>query len=302
MTYDVAVIGGSYAGLSAAMYAARGRRSVAVIDAGAPRNRFSPKSHGFFGQDGEAPADMLARSRRDLSRYPTVELIAGTAVEATGEAGAFTVMLAERAPIEAAKLILATGIVDVLPDVPGLAERWGVGVLHCPYCHGYEHAGSPLAVLGESEGAIHHARLIANWGPTTLFLDPDVPAADAALAALHDTGVRVERTRPVAIHGDGRALSTVELASGERVPAEALFVMPGLRLASSVAEQLGCELADAPNGRIVKVDGAMRTSVPGVYACGDAARAFGNAMLAAADGVIAGGSANYAAIFGEPAR
>lgn len=302
MAYDIAVIGGSYAGLSAALYAARGRRSVAVIDAGSPRNRFSPESHGVFGQDGETPADMLARGRRDLFRYPAVEVIDGTATGASGEPGAFTVTLAERAPIEAAKLILATGIVDVLPDISGLAERWGVGVLHCPYCHGYEHAGRPLGVLGESEGAIHHARLIANWGPTTLFLGPDVPAADAALAAMHDAGVRVERTRPVALHGDGRTLSTVELASGERVPAEVLFVMPGLRLASSIPEQLGCELVDVPNGRIIKVDGAMRTSVPGVYACGDAARAFGNAMLASADGVIAGGSANYAAIFGEPAR
>ncbi|WP_375287097.1 NAD(P)/FAD-dependent oxidoreductase [Sphingomonas sp.] len=302
MDYDIAVIGGSYAGLSAAIYAARGRRSVAVIDAGRPRNRFSPESHGFFGQDGATGAAMLARARADLARYPAVELIAGTATAATADDGLFMVSVADRAPIRVAKLILATGINDILPDVPGLAERWGVGVLHCPYCHGYEHAGRPLGVLGQSEGALHHARLIANWGPTTLFLDAGIAADDATLAGLRETGVRVERERIVELHGSGRELSSIELASGEHVPAVALFVMPGLQLASPIAEHLGCELVDAPTGRIVKVDGAMRTSVPSVYACGDAARAFGNAMLAAADGVIAGGSANYASIFGEPAR
>ncbi len=147
MTYDAVVIGGSYAGLSAAIHIARARRSVCVIDASSPRNRFADASHGFFGQDGAEPLAMIAAARAEVERYPGVTMIAGTASDAHVVNGGFAVTLVDGSTLTSAKLVLAFGISDMLPEVPGLAERWGRTVLHCPYCHGFEHGGGRLGVL-----------------------------------------------------------------------------------------------------------------------------------------------------------
>ncbi|HEU4521431.1 MAG TPA: NAD(P)/FAD-dependent oxidoreductase, partial [Thermoanaerobaculia bacterium] len=138
MRHDVIIIGGSFAGLSAAMYIARGRRSVCVIDTGAPRNRFAQHSHGFFGQDGSEPGAMLVTARTQVAAYPTVSFIDGKAVKAERTAHGFSVTLATGETLESTKVVLAYGVSDELPSIPGLAERWGKSVLHCPYCHGFE--------------------------------------------------------------------------------------------------------------------------------------------------------------------
>ena len=145
MQHDAIVIGGSYAGLSAAIHIARARRAVCVIDTGSPRNRFSNASHGFFGQDGAEPLDMIAGAMTQLRRYPTVRLAERQAIGASAVTGGFEVSLASGATLTAAKLVLAFGISDVLPTLRGLAERWGKSVLHCPYCHGLQYADVPPA-------------------------------------------------------------------------------------------------------------------------------------------------------------
>jgi thioredoxin reductase len=295
--YDAIIIGGSFAGLSAAMYLARGRRSVCVIDAGQPRNRFALHSHGFFGHDGGDPGDMLATARAQVAAYPTVTFIEGTAATAASDTDGFTVTLASGEVLHGRRLVLAFGISDQLPAIPGLPERWGKSVIHCPYCHGYEFSGRRLGVLQVSPAAIHQAMLIAEWGPTTLFLNGSAPPDDAAMAELAKRGVTIEPAPVVALHGDGLQLSEVELDDSRRVGLDALYLGAPTRLNSGIAEQLGCELEEGTFGPVICTDGSRMTSVPGVYAAGDIARASHNITWASADGVMAGMAAHRSLVF-----
>ena len=299
MQHDALVIGGSFAGLSAAIHIARARRSVCVVDAGAPRNRFADASHGFFGQDGNEPLNMIAAARAQLQRYPTVRTVAGEAIGASPIAGGFKVSLACGETLTAAKLVLAFGISDLLPELPGLAERWGKSVLHCPYCHGFEYGGQRLGVIQTMPMSAHQALLIADWGPTALYLNGgDLPDAQMQ-GKLARRGVAIEAAPIVALRGDGTALSSMLLTGGREAPIDALYLAPRSRLNSSIAEQLGCAMDDGPFGPVIRTDAAKLTTVPGVYAAGDAARAPHNASWAAADGVTAGVSLHQALVF-EP--
>ena len=150
MIHDVIIIGGSFAGLSAAMQLARARRDVLVLDTGSPRNRFAATSHGFPGQDGRSPAEIMARLRTDLDKYPTVRFRDAEAMSATRQEGGFQLSLPAGETVAARRLVLAYGVRDTLPDLPGLPERWGASVLHCPYCHGYELNRQPVGVLALS--------------------------------------------------------------------------------------------------------------------------------------------------------
>jgi len=299
MQHDAIVIGGSYAGLSAAIHIARARRSVCVIDAGSPRNRFADASHGFFSQDGAEPHAMIAGALAQLQRYPSVRAVTGEAIGASAIGDGFEVKLANGETLTATKLVLAFGISDILPDVPGLAERWGKSVLHCPYCHGFEYGGQRLGVLQTMPMSAHQALLIADWGPTTLYLNGgEVPDAEVR-AKLARRDVTIEPAQITALHGKGIALSSLILGDGREVLIDALYLAPHSRLNSPIAEQLGCALDDGPFGPVIRTDAAKLTTVPGVYAAGDAARAPHNASWAAADGVTAGVSLHQSLVF-EP--
>ncbi|MGZ8376935.1 MAG: NAD(P)/FAD-dependent oxidoreductase [Gemmatirosa sp.] len=289
MAYDVIVIGGSFAGLSAAMQLARARRRVLVIDAGLPRNRFAAASHGFLGQDGRAPADIVATARAQVLAYPTATFAHDSATVARTDRDGFEVMLASGATHHARRLVLATGVVDELPDLPGLRERWGRTVVHCPYCHGYEVADGRLGVLATGPMALHTALLVPDWSDdVTLFTDGAVLPDDAQRALLAAHGVRVEPTPVTALLGDAPALSAVRLRDGRELPVDALFTAPRVRMASPLAERLGCAFDEGPLGPFIRTDEQRETTVRGVYAAGDAARARHNATWASADGVTAG--------------
>ena len=299
MSHDAVVVGGSWAGLSAGMQLARARRRVLVVDAGRPRNRFARASHGFLGQDGRAPADVAADARAQVLAYPTAGLVEGEAEHARRAGDGFEVVLASGETLRAARLVLATGVVDELPEVEGLRERWGVTVLHCPYCHGYEVADRRLGVLATGPASMHQAMLIPDWSADVTLFTNGAFAPDAEQrAALAARGVRVEE-RPVrALLGDAPRLDGVRLADGEVVPLDALFTASRTRMASPLAEQLGCALDEGMNGPIVRTDDFKETTVPGVYAAGDATRAMHNATFASADGVLAGISAHRSLIPG----
>jgi len=298
MQHDVIVIGGSYAGLSAAMQIARARRSVCVVDAGRPRNRFAAHSHGFFGQDGATPFDMIAQARAKLAAYSTVTFVDDEVVAARrDDDGLFSVDLATQEKRRATKLVLATGGEDVLPDVLGLAERWGASVLHCPYCHGYEFGGRPLGVLNVAPLSIHQALMIPDWGPTTFFLNGGDPPDADGLRKLAQRGVMVEPATVVAVEGSSPTMVGLRMADGRLVEIDALFLGTQLRI-TPLATQLGCEFEDGPFGPFIRVDAAKMTTVLGVYAAGDNARAMHNATFASADGVLAGASLHQALMFG----
>ena len=288
MIYDAIVIGGSFAGLSAAIHVARARRRVLVVDGGLPRNRFSAHSHGVLGHDGRPGHELLAEARRQVAAYPTVTLRSGLAVAARREGGGFVVDLSGGERVVGRGLVLATGVVDTLPDLPGLAERWGKSVLHCPYCHGYEIGGGRIGVLARGPLAVHHASLVADWGEVTLFTDGAVELDEAARVLLARRRVTVEAGRVRELVGAAPALDAVRLVDGREVPLRALFLAVSVRMASPLAEQLGCAFDDTPIGPIVRTDEMKLTTVPGVYAAGDMARMRQNISGASSDGVFAG--------------
>jgi thioredoxin reductase len=294
---DFAVIGGSYAGLSAALQLARAGRNVLVVDAGQRRNRFvdaaGETSHGFLTQDGRPPAEIAADAREQLMNYPNVEWMHGTAEDARVATDGRLEFRVGTEAISAHRLILATGVRDELPPVPGLAERWGRSIFHCPYCHGYEMNAGRIGIIAASPLALHHAIMLPDWGSPTLFLNGAyIPSAED-LAAIARRGTQVETTLIDRI--DGHA--DVVLQDGRMISLNGLFTQPRTLLASPVAEQLGCALEDGPMGLFIKVDEGKATSVPNVFACGDAARAAGNVTLAVADGAMAGFGAHRTSMF-----
>ena len=297
MQIDFAVIGGSFAGLSAALQLARARRRVLVVDAGQRRNRFVDAagltSHGFLTQDGRAPAAIAAEGRAQLLRYPHVEWLDGLAQDARVEADGRLALRVGAQAISAGRLILATGVRDELPAVPGLAERWGRSVFHCPYCHGYELGTGDIGVIAATAMAQHHALMLPDWGRVTLFLNGAYTPGDEERAELARRGVRIEATPVARVEGE----ADVVLTDGRTLRMAGLFTQPRTSPASPVAAQLGCAMADGPMGPFIQVSAMQETSVPHVFACGDAARAAGSVALAVGDGVMAGVAAHRSTMF-----
>ncbi|MBD9396965.1 NAD(P)/FAD-dependent oxidoreductase [Pseudomonas sp. PDM11] len=294
MSYDVIIVGGSYAGLSAGLQLARARRRVLVIDAGVRRNRFASHSHGFLGQDGRAPDEIAADGRAELMDYPTVTWQVGEAGEVQPDGEGFVVMLRGGQRVAARRLILAGGVSDELPAINGVAERWGRHVFHCPYCHGYELDQGRIGVLAVSPMSIHHAMMLPDWGSTTFFLNGAfVPDAEQ-LEQLARRGVVVEPDRVQSISGER---VDVNLADGRSVALDGLFVMPRTHQNNPLATQLGCALLEGPMGLYLQTSETQETSVPGVFACGDAALAAGSVALAVGTGARAGAGAHQSLIF-----
>jgi len=298
MRYDALIIGGSFAGLSGALQIARSGRPVGVLDGHQPRNRFASESHGFFGFDGTPPGQMIAAARADLAAYPNVTLIGALATHARRDADAFSVTLSTGQQLKASKLLLAFGVVDLLPDLPGLRERWGQTALPCPYCHGYEVKGRRLGVLHTFPGSSHQAMLISDWGPTTYFLNGQPVPDEATMAKLAQREITVEPAPVMGLEGQAPAITGLRLKDGRMTPIETLFLGTRTRLASSLAEQLGCAIDDGPVGPVIRTDSSKLTTVPGVYAAGDIAQFGANATLASAAGVFAGVSLHQSLIFG----
>jgi thioredoxin reductase len=288
MNIDFAVIGGSFAGLSAALQLARARRHVLVVDAGRRRNRCVDEadgsSHGFLTQDGRAPAAMAADGKRQLLRYPSVRWIDGVADEGRVAPDGRLAFSVGGVQVSAGRLIVATGVRDELPPVPGLAERWGRSVFHCPYCHGYEMDAGRIGIVASSALAHHHAIMLPDWGTTTLFLNGAYMPSSDELAALARRGTQVEATPIERIEG----VADVVLKDGRTLRMNGLFAQPRTHMSSPVAQQLGCVMEEGPMGPFIKVNAMQETTVPHVFACGDAARAAGSVALAVGDGVMAG--------------
>lgn len=291
--FDAIIIGGSYAGLSAGMQLARARRQILVIDGGQRRNRFVEYSHGFLGQDGKKASAIASEGKAQLMAYKTVTWAEGQATSAARQGDGFTVAVEGQGNYQARKLILATGVTDDLPAIEGLAERWGRSIFHCPYCHGYEINNGRIGVLATSALSYHHAMMLPDWGQVTLFTNLCFEPDAEQLTALHQRGVRIETAPVHRISG----LATVELQDGRQVEMDGLFTMSSIRINSPIAAQLACEMTDGPMGTVIRTNEIKATSVPGVFACGDAARMAGNVAMAVADGAMAGVAAHQSMIF-----
>lgn len=266
---DVIIIGGSFAGLTAAMQLGRARRKVTVLDTGLNRNRYADHAHNIFGHDGTPPSDLLATARGQLAQYDTVKLVSGRAETVSGEPDDFTVRTAQGQSFSARRLILAYGIVDQFPPVPGFAESWGKTVIHCPFCHGFEVAGKSWGLLYSSPMSLHAPALYANWtDDITLILDGN-EIIDAERHKLEKRGVRIVDGRLKTIQHENGHLESVTMEDGTELPLSALYAHPQNRPSATLHEQLGLDTKSTPTGTMIEVGDMQATSKPGIYAAGD---------------------------------
>ncbi|MEV6024951.1 NAD(P)/FAD-dependent oxidoreductase [Streptomyces sp. NPDC052036] len=294
-TYEVVVVGGGPAGLSAALVLGRARRRTLVVDAGEPRNAPASHLHGYLSRDGRPPADLLAAGREEIARYG-VELVRDRAVDAVRDSGGeFDVTLAGGGSAHARMLVLATGLRDELPPVPGVAERFGRDVLHCPYCHGWEVRDRPFGVLATSPSGVHQALMVSQWSKdVTLFLHTvaEDELSDLDLRRLAAAGVGVVRGEVAGLVAEEDRLTGVRLADGTVHDRSVLFVAPRAVPRSGLFERLGAELSETPFGSYPVVDERGLTTVPGLWAAGNAIGFAEQIVNAASRGYRAGAGIN----------
>ncbi|MCW2130886.1 NAD(P)/FAD-dependent oxidoreductase [Arthrobacter sp. VKM Ac-2550] len=284
--YDVAIIGGGAAGLSAAAALGRSRRSVVVIDAGEPRNAPAAAMHNFLSRDGMNPLELLKEGRAELVKYG-VEVINTRALDSRRSDAGFTITLGNGTEVSARRLILATGLKDQLPDIAGLAEHWGNDVLHCPYCHGWEVKDLRLGVV-DSAMAMHQAPMFTQWSNhVTLFKDPNKVLAAEELEQLEALGVEVVEAAVTAVLGEAGSVQGVELSDRTQREIDALVITPNFDVDVSCVKSLGLVTQEHVSGigRHVPVDDGGQTEVPGLWLAGNVANPMAQVIMAAADGL-----------------
>lgn len=281
---DVVIIGGSYAGLAGALSLGRAIRQVVILDSGRPCNRQTPHSHNFLTQDGSTPAEIAERAKAQVLNYPTVRFQSETAVSVTGQDMNFTVTTDAGSVIQAKKLLFATGIRDLMPALPGFSESWGISVIHCPYCHGYEYRDQPTGILMNGETALEMGRLIRNWTPQlTVFTNG--PSSIPDTSVLSSLGITIEETPLQEIVHENGYLQHLVLADGRKFPLNALYARSPFEQHCLLPRDLGC--VHTEDGYI-QVDALQKTSIAGVYAAGDATTMKRTVSVAVAAGTMAG--------------
>jgi thioredoxin reductase len=261
--YDVVIVGGGAAGLSAALVLGRARRRVAVIDAGAPRNAPAAHMQGFLSRDGMPPTELLAAGRAEVTGYG-VDIVEDKVL---GIEAGFTVGLANGETLTARRVLVTTGVSDELPDIPGVPERWGRDLLHCPYCHGWEVRDQSVGVLGTNPGAVLHAQLVRQWSDDVIYFAHTHDPSPKDQAELDARGITVVRGEVARLIVENDHLSGVELADGQIVPRTAVFIRPiNLPHPDGLLAALGCDLD--PAGFAI-VDATGKTSTDGVWAAGN---------------------------------
>jgi thioredoxin reductase len=291
-SYDCLVAGAGPAGLSAALMLGRCRRRVLVCDTGAPRNRWSHAVHGFLTRDGTPPARLLALAREELRPYDTVELREARVIDATPVSGGFMVRCEDGREIRCRKLLLATGVVDELPAIPGIEPFYGRSVHHCPYCDGWEWRDRPIASYGRQEHGAVLALSLSQWSRDVLVCT-DGPATLSATMRerLHARGIQVREDRVLRLEGQAGLLERIVFDAGPAEPRCALFFATGQRQASELPARLGCRFTDHGTVATGKCES---TNVPGLYVCGDASKEAQFVVVAAAEGAEAAMAINKA--------
>ncbi len=289
-TYDVVVVGGGAAGLSGAVALSRARRSVLVVDDGAPRNGPADGVHNYLGREGTPPDELAAVGRAEVAGYGGT-VAPGRAVEARAVGAGFVVRLADGRTVAARRLLVATGLVDELPDVPGVAQRWGRDVLHCPYCHGWEVRDRAIGVLGTGPFAVHQAQLLRQWSAdVTLFRHTAPDPTTEERAGLAARGIALVEGEVAALEVAGDRLTGVRLAAGPVVARDALVVAP--RFTARVPDGLGLvaeevRMGEHVVGSAVPAGPGGATAVPGVWVAGNAGDLRAGVINAAAQGFTA---------------
>ncbi len=299
--YDVIIVGGSAAGLSAALVLGRFRRRVLICDHQKPRNAPAEAAHNFFTRDGTPPAELLRIGWEQLRPYATVEHCLAEVVSMTAVANGFALQTSDGTVLQSRRVLLATGVRDELPPIPGLADYWGKGgVYHCPYCHGWEVRDQKIVIIGNGEVVSHLAALLSTLSTdisACLYGDP--PPTPEQLGKLQQMGVMVHEAGIEAIEGNSGHVQGIRLGDGRLLPCQAIFVGTKPQQHSPLAREIGCQFTEQG---YVQVDMLGRTSVPNVYAAGDMVTPFHQVIMAAATGTAAGSGINADIVFKDSER
>lgn len=292
---EVMIIGGSYSGMAAAMTLGRALRQVVVLDAGEPCNRFAPHAHNFLGSDGVPPMEIHKGARKQLLQYPSVKLLADKVTDVRRQQTGFIIHTASGNDYLAEKVLLATGLKDELPDIPGIRECWGKSAIHCPYCHGYEFKGGKTGVLATSGDALHIISLLKQWtSDLQVFTNETFRFNEAASAFMAQQKIPVVSGKIKSLdHDNGQIKNILLQSSGHpeiEVPLQVLYVLPPVKQALDLQQQLNYQLTPAGH---IQVDEARHTSVNGLYAAGDNSSRFRSLSTALATGMTAGAMINF---------
>ncbi|ABZ95004.1 NAD(P)/FAD-dependent oxidoreductase [Leptospira biflexa] len=291
---DITIIGGSYSGLSAALTLVRSLRNVLVIDSERPCNQNTPFSHNFITHDGIKPSEIRQKALSDLNEYKTFKLQIGEATSIQKKGSGYLIKGNGLSEIQTDKIIFATGVKDILPEIPGFAQAWGKTVIHCPYCHGYEYVGNQTGLWMNEEGVYEHAKFLKHWSKEiTIFTNGPVQFSTEEINKIESEGISIQ-TEPVMeiVQKDGK-ISGLLFQLGKNIPLQTLYSKIPIVQHSKLPEELGCKLQ--PSGHI-DVSPFYETSVQGVYAIGDMASMFRTVAHAVYSGNIAGAMLNRSMI------
>lgn len=289
--YDVIIIGGSYAGLSAAMALGRSLKNTLIIDNGIPCNRQTPHSHNFITQDGEKPKVIAERAREQVAQYKSIEFLNAKAIKGKKLEGKFEIQTEEGDKIFAKKLIFATGIKDLLPEIKGFTACWGISVIHCPYCHGYEFKGKKTAIMIDNEKAFHIAQLVNNLTDNiTILTSGKTYFSDVQRQKLKDHHIDIIDKEVLEIVHHLGNVNAVTFTDGSQVPFDAIYASVPFIQHSQMPQELGCELNEQG---YIKTDSFQMTNIEGVFACGDNTSPMRSVANAVAAGNLTGAMVNY---------
>lgn len=284
--YDVIIIGGSYSGLAAGMALGRALRKVLIIDSGDPCNKQTPHSHNFLTNDGKPPKEIAAIARKQVQMYSTVNFLDALVTSGNKITNGFEVDVNTGETFTARKLVFATGIKDMMPEIPGFAESWGISVLHCPYCHGYEVRGHKTGILANGDAGFELSSLISNWtNDLTLYTNGISTFTAQQKAKLDEHKIAVVETQIEKLENKSGYIQNIVFNDGTKAQINALYAKVPFVQHSPIPQMLGCELSQ---DGYIKIDPMQRTTVYGVYACGDNTTRMRTVANAVAMGTTAG--------------
>lgn len=288
--FDVIIIGGSYSGLAAAMALGRALKKVLVIDSGKPCNRQTPHSHNFITQDGKTPKEISTIAREQVLKYQTVNFHDGLAIKGIKTAQRFEITTESNEIFTAKKLLFATGIKDIMPSIHGFSECWGISIIHCPYCHGYEVKDQKTGIFGNGDYGFEFSKLINNWTKDlTLYTNGKSTLTEEQTKKIKKHHIEIVETEIKKFEHDNGQLQNIIFKDGTKIAIKALYSRPAFEPHCTIPVDLGCELTEQ---NYIKIDAFQKTTVHGIYACGDNVTPMRSVANAVAMGTLSGAMIN----------
>lgn len=288
--YEVIIIGGSYSGLSAAMALGRSLRKTLVIDSGKPCNEQTPHSHNFLTQDGNSPKEIAESAQKQVSEYETVHFHKGKAIDAKKTENSFEITTEKGEKFHSKKLIIATGIVDEIPDLKGFKESWGISLIHCPYCHGYEYKGKKTGIIANGDKAVHISSLVKNLTEdVTILTQGKANFTDEQLEKLKRNNIQIIESEISELKHDNGIVESIIFSDQTEIKFEAVYGAFPFHQHSDIPKNLGCEFTEFGH---IKTDQFQKTNIPGVFVCGDNSSMMRSVSNAVMTGNVAGAMVN----------